>query len=357
MLTKKLILLQNQTNMKKLILLFVLLISVNFAFSQVDENLSEKEKARRQKNIDIGNPFARFGYKPKIATLSKGKYLEFHDRDTIVKIGSYTFHTRKKVITGFINLDTVRSEATLRPELISRWFNPDPLSDEFPRWSPYTFVADNPIRFIDPYGRYFIVKGEEEQKNIIQALATAFNGNANAFSFNKDGKLSINQDKLGDLSDDQQFLFDSFNTDVVTNEKNDLVVQSTDGNTMVNYAENDKGGVTGTISLNINQSDFNDKMRDTSDGTVNGDGNYEATDSEKRATAIYHEVGHFREDVTFGNKRDNKKGQKAVGYENIYRKIRGFNARQGKLHGLKKKNGKYSKKHQGQSKPTGYNTD
>ena len=29
--------------------------------------------------------------------------------------------------------------------------------------------------------------------------------------------------------------------------------------------------------------------------------------------------------------------QKAVGYENIYRAIRGFNARQGKLHGFKNK--------------------
>jgi len=343
--------------MKKLTLLIIILFSISSSYAQEQEKLSEKEKARRQHNIDIGNPFARFGYKPKIATLSKGKYLEFHDRDSIVKIGSFTYNTRQKIVTGFIDLDTVHSEATLRPELISRWFNPDPLSDEYPRWSPYTFVADNPIRFIDPDGRYFIVKDEEQQKNIIEALATAFNGKTNAFSFDKNGRLSINQKELGDLSKDQQFLYDSFNTDVVTNEKNDLIVESTDGKTMVSYAENDKGGVTGTISLNINQSDFNDKMRDTSDGTVNGDKNYEATDSEKTATAVYHEVGHFREDVTYGNKRDSRKQQRAVGYENIYRKIRGFNARQGKLHGLKKKNGKYSKKYQGQSKPTGYNTD
>ncbi|WP_186435003.1 DUF6443 domain-containing protein [Gillisia sp. Hel_I_86] len=35
---------------------------------------------------------------------------------------------------------------------LGRWMNPDPLSDEFPNWSPYTFTNDNPIFFTDPTG-------------------------------------------------------------------------------------------------------------------------------------------------------------------------------------------------------------
>jgi len=137
--------------MKKLLLLIVILFSVSFSFAQ-EEQLSEKEKARREKNVQAGNPFARFGYKAKVATLSKGKYLEFHDLDSIVKIGSFSYHVKRKLITGFTKYDTKYPESTLRPEIVSRWLSPDPLSDEFPSWSPYNFVLNNPIRFIDPTG-------------------------------------------------------------------------------------------------------------------------------------------------------------------------------------------------------------
>ena len=127
------------------------LLSITIASAQ--EKLSKEEKERREKNIQAGNPFKQFGYKGKVATLSKGKYLEVHDLDSIVTIGSVRFHVDRKEIVGAIEIDSISDEYA-RPigDIASRWLSPDPLSEETPGWSPYTMCMDNPIRFNDPSG-------------------------------------------------------------------------------------------------------------------------------------------------------------------------------------------------------------
>lgn len=138
----------------KHLLSILFLFVFGLGFAQTKDSLSLEEQQRREKNIQAGNPFKKFGYTPKIHTLSKGKYLEFHDLDSIVKIGSFSYHVKNKTITGYIQHETKYSEATLRPEIVSRWFSPDPLSDEFPSWSPYNFVQNNPINLVDIDGLY-----------------------------------------------------------------------------------------------------------------------------------------------------------------------------------------------------------
>ena len=198
--------------MKKLLLLIVILFSVSYSFAQ-EEQLSEKEKARREKNIQAGNPFARFGYKAKVATLSKGKYLEFHDLDSIVKIGSFSYHVKRKVVTGFTKYDTVYPESTLRPEIVSRWLSPDPLSEEFPSWSPYNFTLNNPIRFIDPDGLaaedVIIVFNRETNKLAIIDLDHYKAGLPTVSVSASDYKLGGIRDKDGNLTQNQILIMDN----------------------------------------------------------------------------------------------------------------------------------------------------
>lgn len=102
------------------------------------------------------NPFAEYGYEPKIATYSQGQFNEFFDQDTIVQIGSVLFNTNTNGIVAFVETDTVYSEATLEPDVVSRWMSPDPLAAKYAAASPYNFTLNNPIILVDPDGRYAV---------------------------------------------------------------------------------------------------------------------------------------------------------------------------------------------------------
>lgn len=114
--------------------------------------LTPEEAERRRKNIEAGNPFKKYGYYPKVATLSKGKYLEFHDRDSIVSIGSVRFNKKTKEIIEFREIDLSDPDAQPYLDTAGRWFSPDPLSEEHSDWTPYRFAFNNPLRFSDPTG-------------------------------------------------------------------------------------------------------------------------------------------------------------------------------------------------------------
>lgn len=134
-------------------LYFFTICLFTFIGATAQEKLSKEEKERRERNIQAGNPFKQFGYKGKVATLSKGKYLEVHDLDSIVTIGSVRFHVDRKEIVGSVQPDISSNEYS-RPigDVASRWMSPDPLAEEYPDWTPYRYGLDNPIRYADPTG-------------------------------------------------------------------------------------------------------------------------------------------------------------------------------------------------------------
>jgi hypothetical protein len=97
------------------------------------------------------NPFKSIGKKGKILTLSKGKYVEVFDYDTIQRIGTVLFNIRTKKIVKLLNAEETYKKFSDNSSS-SRWFSPDPMSEKFYSWSPYNFVYNNPIRYTDPDG-------------------------------------------------------------------------------------------------------------------------------------------------------------------------------------------------------------
>jgi hypothetical protein len=136
--------------MKKLFYVSIFILS--FSLLSAQEKLSKEEIARREKNVQAGNPFIKYGSKAPVATLSKGKYLEVHDLDSIVTIGTTRWHVDKKQIVGNIIQDSLNPDAQPVGDRAGRWMSIDPLTEEFPDTSPYVSFSNNPIRFNDPTG-------------------------------------------------------------------------------------------------------------------------------------------------------------------------------------------------------------
>jgi hypothetical protein len=132
---------------------FFILLFLSFSMLSAQEKLTKEERARREKNIKAGNPFVKYGCKAPVATLSKGKYLEVHDLDSIVIIGTTRWHVYKKIILGEIKKDSLNIDAQPTGDVPGMWMSPDPLSEEYPSWNPYNYCKQNPIIYIDPDGR------------------------------------------------------------------------------------------------------------------------------------------------------------------------------------------------------------
>lgn len=236
---------------------FLALCLLTFLASSAQEKLSKEEKERREKNIQAGNPFKQFGYKGKVATLSKGKYLEVHDLDSIVTIGSVRFHVDKKEIVGLVYEDTTK-DIYSRPigDVPSRWLSPDPLSEEYRRWSPYTYGVDNPVRYTDPDGMSVddvVITGKFKQEAFNQLKASSPNLNMTM----TDGKVTATAVEGKTLSEAETTLLNA----------------TTDTNITVNLQTTDKT----IFPTSSGMGDLQGRPEAFGGSTVNSDGSITAT--------------------------------------------------------------------------------
>ena len=136
--------------------------------------------------VHAQQPFAKYGYKVKVATFSGGRYDEFHDKTRIVEIGSVKFDTKTGKIVGYVD-NNGETEDGMKAQTVSRYLSIDPLTEKYYSISPYAYCANNPVKFIDPDGRDIIISGALNQEALKQLQNAA--GNSIKLTMANDGSI------------------------------------------------------------------------------------------------------------------------------------------------------------------------
>ncbi|MFN8323682.1 MAG: hypothetical protein U0T74_13555 [Chitinophagales bacterium] len=228
--------------------------------------------------LQAQNPFAEYGIKTDVLTFSNGKFDEFVFEDSIVQIGTVLFNSNTGKIISFIQQDTAYSEATLKPEITSRWLSPDPLAAKYPYFTPYQFADNSPIYYIDPDGRdvipspafnksaYAPVFEKMQANSVYKQLVSRFEAPATKTSFN----YRIN--------------FQEVPVDINTNKYATSRYGQTSHNPTLDETRNGRGDLTG---LDVGTAMFQYPM-----SKDDGEGGCQNLNEIGKAAAFLHEVVH-----------------------------------------------------------------
>ncbi|MGB0523804.1 MAG: RHS repeat domain-containing protein [Flammeovirgaceae bacterium] len=104
---------------------------------------------------------------------------------------------------------------------IARWNGVDLLAEEYLPISPYAYVANNPIKLVDPDGMQIVGVNEQSGSRVRDAIHKTFEGDKfeklrKLITLEKDGKTFASIDEnafasaIGELSDDEQALANAY---------------------------------------------------------------------------------------------------------------------------------------------------
>lgn len=109
------------------------------------------------------NPYESLKVPEKVLSIGNGQFEEIHQNKATNVIGKVIIDRETGTISAYGTTETRYSEATMEPEITTRFLSNDPLAKEYPEQSPYNFVKNSPILLVDNDGRKVTVAGDIAQ--------------------------------------------------------------------------------------------------------------------------------------------------------------------------------------------------
>ena len=97
--------------------------------------------------------------------------------------GNDRYRFNGKELQSFVDLDMLNYGARMYNSGLCRWSVPDPKSEKYYSQSPYSFCANNPLKYVDPDGKEFV----------------DHNGVKIGITYNRNGTLSFSQNATPDV--------------------------------------------------------------------------------------------------------------------------------------------------------------
>lgn len=206
------------------------------------------------------NPYKLIKKKAKVVTAYGNKFTEVFDMSGVQRMGSVLINIHTRKIVKMLNADSLAKKAADN-SISGRWYSIDPLAETQVSWSPYHFVYNNPIKFVDPNGlegmNFDISSSGDNNKN----KNFDFLSPKGKETFEDHGKISPNG------LDGMQYIT---STDVKKNKDGSYTVvgANNDGDNNIYVQGADGKRTSEIIGQTINPWDF--MYTDDKDGTFSG---------------------------------------------------------------------------------------